>query len=549
MISRLSIKNYALIEDITAVFDTGFTVITGETGAGKSILLDALSLVLGKRADLNSVKNKAVKCVVEAEFLLKGYHLQPVFEALETDYEDHTIIRREILPSGKSRAFINDSPVTLNTLEELSKHLIDIHTQHQTVLVTDGFLYSLLDIPAGNRELLTQYQWGLEKYNQLQKELDKLLEKRGTLTKESDYNSFLLSELEEASLHSGEQELLESEFETLNNVESIQEKLAEIITLSSSEEIGIIHRLREVRQLLNKLKEQSSVFENIFERVQSTLIEYEDIYNEIENFALNIEANPERLEQVGSRLQLIYQLQKKHTVGTINELLEIKRQLEEKVYDAADLETKIENISAAINTQEVELRKMVDELHTRRKNIFAEIKKLTEHGLVQLGMPNARIELELTSKEEFNKNGSDRLRFLFTANKGSVPGELRATASGGEMSRVMLAFKNILSQYTQLPTIIFDEIDTGVSGDIADKMGDILKQMSRKMQVFSITHLPQIAAKGNTHIKVYKEDIDETTQTKITFLSQNDRIIELAKMLGGDKKSESAVAHAKALLN
>jgi len=549
VISRLSIKNYALIEDITAVFDTGFTVITGETGAGKSILLDALSLVLGKRADLNSVKNKAVKCVVEAEFLLKGYHLQPVFEALETDYEDHTIIRREILPSGKSRAFINDSPVTLNTLEELSKHLIDIHTQHQTVLVTDGFLYSLLDIPAGNRELLTQYQWGLEKYNQLQKELDKLLEKRGTLTKESDYNSFLLSELEEASLHSGEQELLESEFETLNNVESIQEKLAEIITLSSSEEIGIIHRLREVRQLLNKLKEQSSVFENIFERVQSTLIEYEDIYNEIENFALNIEANPERLEQVGSRLQLIYQLQKKHTVGTINELLEIKRQLEEKVYDAADLETKIENISAAINTQEVELRKMVDELHTRRKNIFAEIKKLTEHGLVQLGMPNARIELELTSKEEFNKNGSDRLRFLFTANKGSVPGELRATASGGEMSRVMLAFKNILSQYTQLPTIIFDEIDTGVSGDIADKMGDILKQMSRKMQVFSITHLPQIAAKGNTHIKVYKEDIDETTQTKITFLSQNDRIIELAKMLGGDKKSESAVAHAKALLN
>lgn len=549
MISRLSIKNYALIEDITAVFDTGFTVITGETGAGKSILLDALSLVLGKRADLNSVKNKAVKCVVEAEFLLKGYHLQPVFEALETDYEDHTIIRREILPSGKSRAFINDSPVTLNTLEELSKHLIDIHTQHQTVLVTDGFLYSLLDIPAGNRELLTQYQWGLEKYNQLQKELDKLLEKRGTLTKESDYNSFLLSELEEASLHSGEQELLESEFETLNNVESIQEKLAEIITLSSSEEIGIIHRLREVRQLLNKLKEQSSVFENIFERVQSTLIEYEDIYNEIENFALNIEANPERLEQVGSRLQLIYQLQKKHTVGTINELLEIKRQLEEKVYDAADLETKIENISAAINTQEVELRKMADELHTRRKNIFAEIKKLTEHGLVQLGMPNARIELELTSKEEFNKNGSDRLRFLFTANKGSVPGELRATASGGEMSRVMLAFKNILSQYTQLPTIIFDEIDTGVSGDIADKMGDILKQMSRKMQVFSITHLPQIAAKGNTHIKVYKEDIDETTQTKITFLSQNDRIIELAKMLGGDKKSESAVAHAKALLN
>ncbi|HLU51489.1 MAG TPA: DNA repair protein RecN [Flavobacteriaceae bacterium] len=549
MISRLSIKNYALIEDITAVFDTGFTVITGETGAGKSILLDALSLVLGKRADLNSVKNKAVKCVVEAEFLLKGYHLQPVFEALETDYEDHTIIRREILPSGKSRAFINDSPVTLNTLEELSKHLIDIHTQHQTVLVTDGFLYSLLDIPAGNRELLTQYQWGLEKYNQLQKELDKLLEKRGTLTKESDYNSFLLSELEEASLHSGEQELLESEFETLNNVESIQEKLAEIITLSSSEEIGIIHRLREVRQLLNKLKEQSTVFENIFERVQSTLIEYEDIYNEIENFALNIEANPERLEQVGSRLQLIYQLQKKHTVGTINELLEIKRQLEEKVYDAADLETKIENISAAINTQEVELRKMVDELHTRRKNIFAEIKKLTEHGLVQLGMPNARIELELTSKEEFNKNGSDRLRFLFTANKGSVPGELRATASGGEMSRVMLAFKNILSQYTQLPTIIFDEIDTGVSGDIADKMGDILKQMSRKMQVFSITHLPQIAAKGNTHIKVYKEDIDETTQTKITFLSQNDRIIELAKMLGGDKKSESAVAHAKALLN
>jgi len=550
VITQLTIKNYALIEDIKVNFEEGLTIITGETGAGKSILLGAMALLLGKRADLSSVKDTTKKCVIEAEFAIDSYQLQDLFKAEDLDYEKHTIIRREILPSGKSRAFVNDSPVNLSALTILGERLIDIHNQHQTQEVSsEEFQFAILDALANTSHLLLSFTTNYKKYQNLQKEIAKLLDNKEKAQKELDYNMFLLQELKEANLKPDEQEALEEEFETLNNVESIQETLSEITQMLDADQIGVLHVLKESNQKLNKLKEVSSTFQSFWERVQSVQIELDDIYAEITKMAETLEANPTRLQEIENRLQLIYKLQKKHQCTSIQELVALQNELETKVEKTTNLELQITQLENEKILLKAEIEAIGTAIHNKRMEVIPTLIDELENILFQLGLPNARFKIELQKTEEFSSNGMDALQFLFTANKGTNFGELKKVASGGEMSRIMLAVKSILANYSHLPTIIFDEIDTGVSGEIANKIAQIMKKMSTKMQVLSITHLPQIAAKGKHHFKVYKLDIEEVTYNKLKLLTQEERVQELAQMLGGKKKSASAIAHAKELLN
>lgn len=550
MITQLTIKNYALIEDIKVEFKQGLTIITGETGAGKSILLGALSLLLGKRADLSSVKNNEKKCVIEAQFQINAYNLKDFFSSQDLDYENQTIVRREILPSGKSRAFINDSPVNLNTLNALGERLIDIHNQHQTLEVTSqDFQFEIIDALANTKELLVGYQKVLRELKKNETFLQQLNNRKTESQKELDYNLFLLEELEQAHLKPGELESLEEELEKLDNVETIQENLSEIIQLLSDEQVGVLFSLNEIKLRANKLKALSATFETLWERIQSVHIELDDISKDINTELEVTEANPEKLREVNDRLQLLYKLQKKHQVITIEELIKIKNKLAESVEETEGLDLKIIGLEKEIERARQHLSKLATEIHVKRVSILEVLTKSLEDILAQLGLPNARFKIVLTPGEQFLDNGRDELSFLFTANKGTAFGELKKVASGGEMSRIMLAVKSILANYSQLPTIVFDEIDTGVSGEVANKIADIMKSMSMNMQVVSITHLPQIAAKGNHHFKVYKEDIENITHTKLKLLTSENRITELAEMLGGEKKSESALAHARELLN
>jgi len=550
LITQLSIKNYALIEDIKVEFKEGLTIITGETGAGKSILLGALSLLLGKRADLSSVKNSEKKCVIEAQFQIKAYNLKDFFSSQDLDYENQTIIRREILPSGKSRAFINDSPVNLNTLNALGERLIDIHNQHQTLEVTSqDFQFEIIDALANTKELLVDYQIALRELKKNESLLKQLIHRKTESQKELDYNQFLLEELEQAHLKPGELESLEEELEKLDNVETIQENLSELIQLLNDEQVGVLFSLNEIKLRANKLKALSGTFETLWERIQSVHIELDDISQDINTELEITEANPERLSEVNDRLQMLYKLQQKHQVITIDGLIEIKNKLTESVEETEGLDVKIIGLEKEIDSAKQKLRELATEIHNKRVSILEVLTKSLEDILAQLGLPNARFKIVLTEGNQFLENGRDELSFLFTANKGTAFGELKKVASGGEMSRIMLAVKSILANYSQLPTIVFDEIDTGVSGEVANKIAEIMKSMSKNMQVVSITHLPQIAAKGNHHFKVYKEDIDNITHTKLKLLTSENRITELAEMLGGEKKSESAMAHARELLN
>ncbi|MEX0997691.1 MAG: DNA repair protein RecN [Flavobacteriaceae bacterium] len=550
MITQLTIKNYALIEDIKVDFKEGLTIITGETGAGKSILLGALSLLLGKRADLSSVKNSSKKCVIEAEFQINGYHLNDFFSSQALDYESQTIIRREILPSGKSRAFINDSPVNLTILSILGERLIDIHNQHQTLEVSSkDFQFELIDSLAHTKNRLESYKGTLKEYKSNQSLLNQLNQKKADAQKEQDYNQFLFDELEQANLKAGELEVLEEELEKLNNVETIQEHLSQMVQHLSDEQVGALVLLNEIKLRANKLKGLSASFEALWERVQSVHIELDDIYSDITSEIEAAEANPERLTEVNDRLQLLYKLQTKHQAQNPEELIAIKNKLSENLLETENLDSRIKEIKLHIKQSSESLIALASELHDKRAAILKTLIESLEEILAQLGLPNARFKIEVQQVDTFLENGTDALSFLFTANKGAEFGELKKVASGGEMSRIMLAIKSILANYSQLPTIVFDEIDTGVSGEVANKIAEIMKLMSSKMQVISITHLPQIAAKGNHHFKVFKEDVHNETQTKLKLLSQENRVLELAEMLGGEKKSESAMAHARELLN
>ena len=550
MLTSLSINNFALIDKLAIDFSDGFSIITGETGAGKSILLGALGLVLGKRADLTSLKNKDEKCVIEAHFQISKYNLQAVFEANDLDYEEETIIRREILPSGKSRAFINDSPVNLQELQDLSLSLIDIHSQNQTQeLSEENFQFQIIDAVADNFGIIASYATVLKSFKKDKADLATLNSKLQLVLKEQDYNTFLLEELLVAQLKPNQQEDLEQIYEQLNNVEFIKENLDKSLALANEEQFGILQNLKELKIALQKTVNFSSDYKDLFERINSVAIEFDDISTELNQLSENLVNDPEQLELVNQKLQTIYNLQKKHQVGSISELLEIQNDLDNKVVSVGELEIQIGKLTDKIQNTSLELDAFANSI---RENRLKAVPMLSEKLIVileQLGMPNVRFNMELKATDTYLANGKDELQFLFSANKGSDFGLLKKVASGGELSRIMLATKAILAQYSNLPTIIFDEIDTGVSGEIANKMGNIMKEMSVSMQVFSITHLPQIAAKGKSHFKVFKTVQDEKTISELKLLSSEERIVEIAEMLSGKDISESALNHAKALLN
>ncbi|QOG01489.1 DNA repair protein RecN [Flavobacterium sp. MDT1-60] len=550
MITSLSIKNYALIEKLSIDFSKGFSIITGETGAGKSIILGALGLVLGKRADLTSLKNKEEKCIIEAQFEISKYNLAAFFEANDLDYEDDTIIRREILPSGKSRAFINDSPVNLQELQDLSLFLIDIHSQQQTQELSDETVqFKIIDAIANNFDVIALYQKLLKDYKSDKSKLNALLKKQSDSGKEQEYNTFLLNELIAAKLKSGEQEELETEFEKLNNVEVIKESIDKSLVIANEEQFGVFHNLNEIKASLQKIATFSTEYQSLFERVTSVAIEFDDVSRELQNASEKLLNDPERLELTNQKLQLIYNLQKKHQVISVDELLQIQTNLENAVIELGNIEEEITLLTTSIAQKVQELDAFSAEIQQNRSNAIPVLSNKLISILETLGMPNVRFNMELLPSETYFQNGKDELQFLFSANKGTDFGLLKKVASGGEMSRIMLAVKAILAQYSKLPTLIFDEIDTGVSGEIAIRMGEIMKEMSKNMQIFAITHLPQIAAKGDSHFKVFKSTIDDDTQSELKLLSQDERVIEIAQMLSGAVVSDSALNHAKALLN
>jgi DNA repair protein RecN (Recombination protein N) len=550
MITSLSIKNYALIEKLAIDFSKGFSIITGETGAGKSIILGALGLVLGKRADLTSLKNKEEKCIIEAYFDISKYNLLPFFEANDLDYEDETIIRREILPSGKSRAFINDSPVNLQELQELSLFLIDIHSQHQTQeLSEEKVQFEIIDAIADNQSTILDYQVLLKSYKSDKSKLNSLLKKQAESTKEQEYNTFLLDELIAANLKSGEQESLEVDFEKLNNVEIIKESLDKSLAIANEEQIGVMHNLKEIKVSLQKIASFSPDYHSLLERITSLTIEFDDVSEELNRCSEKLINDPEQLELISQKLQMIYSLQKKHQVSTVEELLEIQNKLDNSLLEIGNLESEILALTNSIQQKTLTLDALASTIHKKRIDSIPVLSNKLISILETLGMPNVRFKIDINSTSTYFENGKDELQFLFSANKGTDFGLLKKVASGGEMSRIMLAVKAILAQYSKLPTLIFDEIDSGVSGEIANRMGEIMKEMSQTMQIFAITHLPQIAAKGTAHFKVSKSTIGEDTQSELKLLSSEERIVEIAQMLSGTVVSDSALNHAKALLN
>jgi DNA repair protein RecN (Recombination protein N) len=550
MITTLSIKNYALIEKLSIDFSKGFSIITGETGAGKSIILGALGLVLGKRADLTSLKNKEEKCIIEAHFEISKYNLAPFFDANDLDYEHETIIRREILPSGKSRAFINDSPVNLQELQELGLFLIDIHSQQQTQeLSEEKVQFEIIDAVSNNQDLLLEYLSLLKSYKSDQSKINVLIKRQSESAKEQEYHTFLLNELVEAQLKPDEQEVLEADFEKLNNVEIIKESMDKSLAIANEEQIGVVHNLKEIKVALQKIASFSTDYTSLLERTVSLAIEFDDITDELNRCSEKLFNDPEQLDLISQKLQLIYNLQKKHQVSTVYELLEIQTKLENSVFELGNMEAEISKLTKAIEEKAAKLDILSDTLHDNRVGSIPILTEKLVSILATLGMPNVRFNIEANKTATYFNNGKDELQFLFSANKGTDFGLLKKVASGGEMSRIMLAVKAILARYSKLPTLIFDEIDTGVSGEIAIKMGEIMKEMSQDMQIFAITHLPQIAAKGNAHFKVFKSTIGDDTQSELKLLSDEERVVEIAQMLSGTVISDSALNHAKALLN
>jgi len=550
LLASISIKNYALINDLQIDFGRGLNTITGETGAGKSILLGGLSMVLGKRADMSALRDKTRKCIIEAQFEIQAYELKSFFVNNDLDYHPTTWIRREIHPSGRSRAFINDTPVTLDILNKLSSKLIDVHSQHATIEFTEEAVQlKVIDALAGNQNLRRSYKETLDRFRALSTQRDQLEEQRQEAMRELDYNQFLLQELDEAQLEPGMQESLEEQQSALSNVENIQADLSAAHQLLHDETIGIIGHLAQLRQITSQLSSYGSQYESVQSRIQSVHIELDDLAGEFQALQEGLEANPEQLETVNSSLQQLYSLLKKHNALQVESLLEIRENLALKVDNSEQLQSRIEVLDGQISETENKLVAYANDLHTKRKAVIPRLLSKLEEQLKKLGMPNASFALSLEPSADYKRYGKDALSFRFTANKGSEHGELKKVASGGELSRIMLSIKSILAEYETLPTLVFDEIDTGVSGDISNAMAKIMKGMSTHMQVFSITHLPQVASKGDLHYKVYKEDVNDVTQTRIKLLSEDERIVELAEMLGGKSLSDSALAHARELLN
>lgn len=550
MLKSLFIQNFVLIDSLDIQFDNGFSVITGETGAGKSIILGALSLVLGQRADGKSIKNESDKCVIEAMFDISKYQLEPFFQLNDLEYDANScILRRELFASGKSRAFVNDSPVSLTVIKELGSRLIDIHSQHQNLLLGDNrFQLKVVDVMAENEILLILYKKEYSRYQSLKKELKELLEKASQTKQEEDYVRFQLEQLSEAQLVAGEQDELEQELETLSHAEEIKGSLYKITELLEGEEQGGVQLIKEALSIADSLERYYPKAREIAERLRTAYIDLNDLASETDVLKEDVEFNPERLDWVNERLNTIYTLEQKHRVSTVEELIELqdKYQLQLKEIDSFD--DQIVLLNSQLEVSHKELLQQASVLSEQRKVASKAMEDQLVGMIVQLGMPNTRFRIDFISRAEPEHDGMDDIRFMFSANKSGDLQPVAQTASGGEISRLMLCIKAMIAGFTALPAIIFDEVDTGVSGDIADKMGDIMHDLGTKMQVFAITHLPQIAAKGKEHLFVYKEDTTDHTITRIRKLTSEERIREVARMLSGASLTNASLANAKELL-
>ena len=550
MLCKLHIKNYAIIENLNVDFMNGLTTITGETGAGKSILLGGLSLVLGKRVDLSNIKDPTKKSIIECVFKLDVYNLKSFFEKNDLEYDNETIIRREILPSGKSRAFVNDSPVSLSILSDLGMRLIDIHSQHANLsLTTDDFQFDIIDALAKTKPLVSDYKINLKKFFKIEKEIKFLETEKQSSINEFDYNSFLLKELEDSKVFELDISAVESEYDKLSNIDQIKDELSTIKKLNENEQGGIDGQLYLMKQSLSRLSQFSSEYNSINERFESVLIELKDILNEIDSSYGNLDSDPRRLLYLESKLKLIQNLLTKHNVSSIDGLNKVFNDLQAKVVKLNNFDQKLLDLRDERKETLNYLSNISSKLSSKRKNITSKLVNDLESLLLSLGMPNAKFKIDINSSDSFLSNGKDKISFLLKANKGGEFLVLKKGASGGELSRIMLAVKYILSKHHQLPTIIFDEIDSGVSGEISNRIASIMKEMSNYMQVLTITHQPQIAAKGLHHFKVFKLDTNISTNTQLKLLSSADRLEEIAQMLAGDQVTKSARAHAEQLLN
>ena len=550
MLAHLSIQNYALIDVIEIDFFAGYTVITGETGAGKSIILDALSLILGQRADLQALPGTNRKCIIEGTFNIKNYELGYFFDANNLDYDDILILRREINPEGKSRAFINDTPVSLAQMKELGEKLVDLHSQHQTRLINDErFQMLAIDSYANISGQVKDHAGLFAGYREMKKELQQLIDLEKQAKADADYYNFLFNELESAALKEDEQQPLEQELELLNHVEQIKSTVSKAVYSLSNSENSINQQLNTVYSLLTQVAKFDSSLEENIRRLQSACIELKDISSEMEQIDEKIQYSPERFEIVSQRLNEIYRLQQKHRVNTVGELLTIKNEFDQKLQNISSLESNISKMESLISQNEKELQASAQKISASRKKVFKEIEQKVVGILQQLGMPNARVAIVHQLLPAVAEDGLDEIKFTFSANKGSELKEISSIASGGELSRLMLALKSIISRKKLLPTIIFDEIDSGVSGEVAAKTGAIMKDLSKDMQVISITHLPQIAGKSDFHYLVYKKEEKNTTFTRLKLLQPDERVEVLAEMLSGSNVSEAARKTARQLLH
>jgi DNA repair protein RecN (Recombination protein N) len=549
MIQSLSIENYAIINSLEINFKRGLSIITGETGAGKSILLGALSLILGKRADTSILKDKARKCIVEGTFDIKEYGFQDFFVENDIDYEDFTILRREISPNGKSRAFINDTPVNLNLLTETGIRFIDIHSQHQNLnLGNSQFQLKVIDSFSHNEELLKQYQEVYDFYRKLLKEYNEMQEKSRQSQSDLDYYQYQYDQLDVARLKPGEQDELEQELEKLSHAEEIKNSLDSSSGMLGGHDNSILNQLKEVYTVINKIIKFLPGVAGYGKRLESAYIELKDIGNELEAIKEKIELDPGKLEYINERLDLIYSLEQKHKANNIKELLDIKESLRRKIDEVTSYESRLEELRQKRDDSEQKLNKLALKLSQQRQGSLKSIEKEVTMLLLDLGIPNGRFEIKRSSVADYTINGIDRVQFLFSANKNIELQDISRIASGGELSRLMLSVKSLLSDSSGLPTIIFDEIDMGVSGEIADKVGNIVKRMSAGMQIINITHLPQVACKGDFHYLVYKSDEGESTTAHIKLLSNEERHIEIARMLSGEELTEAAMQNARELL-
>ena len=550
MLKNLSIKNYLLIDDLSISFNNGFSVITGETGAGKSIIVGGISLILGKRADLSVNRDKSKKCIIEGVFDIGSYGLKSLFEDNELDYETDTILRREISSSGKSRAFINDSPVNLNQLSIIGSKIIDIHSQHQNIEVLNSeFQFNLLDLICNNEKRIIDYKTLYNEYKNKSNLLNELINQKNELIQSMDYNKFILNEIDQANILEENLEELENMQSSLSNFEEISTELNYSNQIIFDDEIGLNSTLLNLKNSLNKIAKNSEKYKLLFERISSIKIEVEDLGNEIDDLLNSLEQNPDKLNTIIGKIDLINNLLRKHSVTNLEDLSIFRDNLFEKVNTTKNIDGEIDSLQIECTTLKNSLSDISLKIHEFRNKVIPNLTKEIEHVLSDLGMVNSKFKISLKLTDEFYLNGMDQIEFEFLANKGYEFKKIREAASGGEMSRIMLAIKSIMAKYKQLPSIIFDEIDTGVSGEISKKMGLIMKDLGSKIQTFSITHLPQIAAMGESHFKIYKTDLDGHTKTMMVRLNENDRIVEIAKMLEGNNASESAYIHAKQLLN